>query len=251
MAYTNHHFCWFEITSTDKAAAVAFYPETLGWTTQDVDMGPGGIYTMALGSDVSRAGFADAQGGAPTHWNSYLRVEDVDATTAAAKANGGRVMLEPLDMGGVGRMSIVSSPSGAMFSLFKEAVPDENADAPNSLGGIHWTELHSQDVEADKAWLAATFGYEIGTMPMPDGGTYYLLKTDSESAAGGLMPAMNPEAPSMWLNWVWVDDVDETLVRVTNNGGQVHAPAMDIPNIGRMAVVADPTGGVFGVITPS
>ena len=249
MAHTNNHFCWFEITTTNPDAAKAFYPEVVGWKTEDVDMGPGGIYTMFSGNGVSRSGIATAQGGAPSHWNAYLRVEDVDATTAKAKANGGGVVMEPMDLP-VGRMSMIRSPSGATFSLYKESDPSSE-DAPNNAGGIHWTELHSTDVEADKDWLAATFGYEIGTMPMPDGGTYYLLKTGPESSAGGLMPAMNPQAPSMWLSWVWVDDVDGALARVTGNGGTVHSPAMDMPGIGRMAVVADSTGGVFGVITPS
>lgn len=250
MAYTSNHFCWFEITSTDKDAAIAFYPEVVGWKTQGMDMGPMGTYTMFVGSDVSRGGFAEAQGGAPSHWNAYLRVDDVDASTAAALEHGGTVLLAPMDMGSVGRMSIVASPSGAAFSLFREGDPATSTDAPNNLGGIHWTELHSTDVDADLAWLQAVFGYETSTMPLPDGSTYYLLNSGPGATAGGLMAQMNPGAPSHWLSWVWVDDVDAALLRVGANGGKALSEAMDMAGIGRMAVVADPTGGVFGVITP-
>lgn len=251
MAYNTNHFCWFEIKSSDKSAAAAFYPEAVGWKIEEADMGPQGRYTMFLGGDIPRGGIAETHGGAPSHWNAYLRVEDVAATTTAAAENGGKVLMAPMAIPGVGVMSVIASPTGAVFSLMRESDEAGSTHPPAGLGGIHWTELHSQDVDADLAWLTKTFGYETATMPMPDGSTYHLLKTGPDTMAGGLMKAMNPQVPSMWLNWVWVDDVDETLIRVERNGGTAHSPPMDMPGVGRMAVVADPTGAVFGVITPT
>jgi predicted enzyme related to lactoylglutathione lyase len=73
---------------------------------------------------------------------------------------------------------------------------------------------------------------------------------------GGAMQAMQPEVPSMWLTWFSVDDADAAVGRITNNGGTLLAPLMDMPGVGRMGlgrmgVVADPTGAAFGVIKPA
>lgn len=58
------------------------------------------------------------------------------------------------------------------------------------------------------------------------------------------------QAPSMWLSWVQVESVDDTPVKAAANGGNVLAPAFEIPVVGRCGIIADSTGGVFGVMTP-
>ncbi len=184
----------------------------------------------------------------PSHWNNYLRVDDVDARAAAAAANGGQILVPPTDIP-PGRFSTVASPSGATFSLFHEADEATANNPPAGDGSIHWVELHSTDVDADVAWLKSTLGVGTQNMNMPNGGTYHIL-TSGDVQVGGAMKAMQEGAPSHWLAWVAVD-VDACLDRVRNNGGQVFGDAMDMEGIGRMAVCADSTGGVFGVITPA
>lgn len=69
--------------------------------------------------------------------------------------------------------------------------------------------------------------------------------------AGGLMPAMHAEAPSMWLSWLEISDVDAACERVKANGGALLSEPMDMHTVGRMAMAKDPTGAVFGLITPA
>ena len=245
MAYDNNKFCWHGIISTDTAKAEAFYSEVLGWKAMKVDMG-GEKATMFSNNDIPRAHLGAPQmDGEPSHWSNYLRVTDVDAAVAASTKAGGTVLVPPTDIP-PGRFSMVKLPSGAVLSLFRET--GEASNAPNDVGGIHWTELQSTDVEADLAWLEAALGVTHTTMPMPQG-NYYLLNV-GETQVGGAMASM-PGAPSMWLAWIHVEDVDETLERVTNHGGQAFTPLMDAPGIGRMAVVSDSTGAAFGIITPA
>ena len=52
----------------------------------------------------------------------------------------------------------------------------------------------------------------------------------------------------MWTAYVTVDDVDARTARVADAGGTVHAGPMDIPTVGRMAIIQDPTGGIIGII---
>ncbi len=247
MAYANNKFCWHGLVSTDVDRAKSFYTEVLGWSTITTQMGDEEA-TMFTVADIPRAHLmAPPMEGMPTHWNNYLRVEDVDATTAAAVANGGKILNPPTDIP-PGRFSVVSSPSGAAVSLFRES-DDSSQNAPAGDGSMHWVELHSKDTDADVRWMTETFGVTTETMPMPQG-PYYIFNTDDGPLGGG-MAAMNPEAPAFFLLWVEVSDVDGTVERIGQHGGQVFGPITEVEGVGRMAVGQDPTGGVFGVITPA
>ncbi len=248
MAFTNNKFCWHGVISTDVDAANAFYPEVLGWKSKVQPMGDTDATFFEINGKIGLHLREPPMEGVPSHWDNYLRVTDVDATAKLAVKNGGKQLVPGTDIA-PGRFSVVAAPSGATFTLFHEADEATSENAEAGVGGIHWTELHSTDLDADLSWLKKTFALKTEEMDMPDG-PYFILK-DGETQVGGAMKAMNPETPSMWLTWVHVDDVDATLKRVTNHGGKAHSELMDVPNIGRMAVVADPTGGVFGIITPA
>jgi len=106
--------------------------------------------------------------GEPPHWSNNLRVEDVDASVQGCVANGGTLLVLGTDIPR-GRFAGVTSPSGAMVSLFHEADLDTATNHPGGSGSVRWTELHSTDLDADLAWLEAVFGFNIGNMPMPGG----------------------------------------------------------------------------------
>lgn len=248
MSYQNLKFCWHGIITTNVERAKAFYPEVLGWQVMTAMMGESEATMFAAGG-VPRLHVSEPHmPGMPSHWENYLRVTDVDATTRAAEANGGKILVPPMDIP-PGRFSAVASPSGAVLHLFHEADAERSQNPPAGTGSIHWTELHSTNLDADLAWLKSTLGVKVETMPMDGGGTYYILNGDN-GPLGGAMAGMNPNAPAYWLTWVEVDNADDALDRVKRHGGTAMTPVMEMPNIGRMAVVADPTGGVFGVITP-
>ncbi|MGI9628155.1 MAG: VOC family protein, partial [Longimicrobiales bacterium] len=114
----------------------------------------------------------------------------------------------------------------------------------------NWTELQSNDVESDLTWLTQTFGFETDEMPTPDGGTYYMLKAGGKPR-GGLCAAFKPEVAGRWLNWVQVADVDDAIGRARAEGGTAVTDPSDYPGVGRMAIAKDPSGAVFGVITPT
>ncbi len=87
---------------------------------------------------------------------------------------------------------------------------------------MHWVELHSKDVQADLKWLTSTFGFDTEQMDMPDG-KYTILKS-GDQPRGGVMASKEEKAPSMWLTWIHVGNVDETLTRVSNNQGKILSP---------------------------
>lgn len=248
MAYTTNRFCWHGLMTTDPDKAASFYTEAIGWKTQTIQMGDAPA-TMFSASDTPLAHYMKVpMEGVPTHWSNYLRVDDVDATTKTAVANGGSVVSPPTDIP-PGRFSVISTPSGAPFCIFHEADEGTAVHHPGGIGSVHWTELHSKDIDKDVAFLKSTFGFSVSEMPMPKG-TYYMLNRADGQPSGGAMAAMMEQAPSMWLTWFSVDNCDAALTRIQNHSGKVLSAAMDMPGVGRMAVVQDNTGGVFGVIQP-
>ncbi len=247
MAYETNRFCWQGCLSTDTDAAKAFYTEVLGWRVETAQIGDTtATFFQAAGKNLAHL-MEPPMAGVPSHWNNYLRVDDVDASAAIAVKNGGKQLVQATDIP-PGRFSVVASPSGATFTLFREASPDAEHH-PGGEGSVHWVELHSKDIDADLKWLTSTFGFGTEKMEMPDG-PYTILKS-GDNPIGGAMAGKEDKAPSMWLTWFLASNVDDTVARVGNNKGNVLAPIFDVPNIGRMSIVADPTGGVFGVISPA
>lgn len=248
MAYTTNRFCWHGLITTDTDKAGAFYPEVLGWKSETMEMG-GETATMFSVGGVPMAHYMNPpMEGVPSHWSNYLRVDDVDASTKAAVENGGTQIAPPTDIP-PGRFSVVTSPSGAAICLFHE-VDENNAEHhPGGPGGVHWTELHSTDLDKDLEWLKSTMGFETEEMPMPEG-KYYILKHGGEGRGGAMKSTMDG-APAAWITWFSVDDADAAAKRVESNGGKVLSPLMDMDGIGRMAVGMDTTGAVFGFIKPA
>ena len=244
MALSNNTFCWNGLISSDPAKTLAFFPEVLGWQRQTIEMDGETVEMLANDNEPLAHVRGPAAAGEPSWWNNYFRVDDVDAVAKKAAAAGGKILVEPTDIG-PGRFATIATPSGASLSLFHERNP-EDKDAEVKAGNIHWVDLHSKDIEADLGFIRDGLGLKTNEMPMPNG-PYHILEPDSATRAGA-MTGQNPNAPSMWLAWVQVEDVDGALDRVGRHGGQVLAPAWDAEGIGRMVIASDPVGVVFGLI---
>lgn len=244
-------FCWYTNFVADDAeakAAVAFYGEVIGWKFESMDMGDFTYHLLKTG-ETGRGGIRTVPMPMPSHWASYLAVDDVDAGAETVKANGGMVMSGPHDIPNVGRYAACADPKGATFLLFKSANKDDGDLSPE-VGAFHWTELWSKDIADVLDFYTAVTGWTVGSMPMPDGSTYSMFM-DGEVPRGGGMAPQQDWGRNMWVPWVHVDDVDSALVRTENSGGKVVMPASDMPNIGRLSVITDPNGCVLGLITPA
>ena len=116
-------------------------------------------------------------------------------------------------------------------------------------GRFTWNELMTNDIARTKAFYGQTLGWTFDPFPMPDG-EYWIAKAPDGTPAAGIMP-MDPqdtESQPGWLAYVQVDDLDRAVMAVTSAGGQILQPAMDIPNVGRIAVIEDPAGAVIGLM---
>jgi predicted enzyme related to lactoylglutathione lyase len=116
MAWTHGKFHWNELMTRDVAASKGFFETTLGWTFEGMPMPQGGTYWVAKMGGEMVAGFMPLEGPqfaeVPEAWLRYIAVDDVDARLKKATAAGGKIMREPFDVPGVGRIAILMDPRG-------------------------------------------------------------------------------------------------------------------------------------------
>ena len=115
-------------------------------------------------------------------------------------------------------------------------------------GGICWRELRTKDLPAAIEFYTKLFGWELPqskVTPMD----YKEIVIDG-AAKGGMMSMGDDwgELPSHWATYVAVENADETVAKITANGGSIHVPPFDAPGVGRMSMVADPSGANFAII---
>jgi len=125
---------------------------------------------------------------------------------------------------------------------------------PNPQGDFIWYELMTPDPDGAKAFYDAVVGWEISGEGPAEYNGYRMIGRSDGKFAGGLLP-LTPEmqqhgARPTWLGYVYVPDVDETIASIEAAGGKALMPATDVPNVGRIAMVADPQGAPFYVMRP-
>jgi predicted enzyme related to lactoylglutathione lyase len=122
-------------------------------------------------------------------------------------------------------------------------------DAYQTHGAFSWSELATDDPAAAVVFYGSLFGWTAENMDMGSG-AYHVVKV-GENAIGGIMgkPPGSAGMPSAWGCYVTVDDIDATVTRCTELGGKVCVPPMEVPGVGRMAVLQDPQGAMFSAIT--
>lgn len=235
---------WVDIGTPDVEGAKAFYGRLFGWEFADQGPDSGGYHMCQLrGKPV--AGLGPAQNPGPPHWTTYVNVDDTDTTVKAVEAEGGTV-LATMDVMEAGRMAVCLDPTGAPFSMW-QAGQHGGAAIANEPGAFSWSELNTRDTAAAIAFYQSVFGWTAETMtePMP----YTQFSNDGKSVAGMMdMTGRVPdEVPPNWLVYFGIANCDEAVETAKQAGGALMFGPVDIPDMGRFAVLADPQGAAFAV----
>jgi predicted enzyme related to lactoylglutathione lyase len=244
VATTVGKFVWHDQVSPDPTEAQRFYAELFGWKAEVFKPGEAD-YTMISARGQSHGGFGEAMEGAPPpHWLSHVRVENLEETVEKAKQAGGALAAGPFDMEEVGRIAILADPQGAYISAYQPV-----SDGPAPEGVFVWDELGTTDVEAAQAFYEVVFGWTTSDMGAEYGG--YRIFNRGETGIAGLMSLQDESVPPHWQPYIAVEDPDATTARASELGGSVCLEPMDVPQVGRIAVLADPQGATFGIIKPT
>lgn len=239
-------FCWPELATSDVEVAARFYGALFDWEARTLDVA-GASYT------IFRVDGADVGGGyshqvtdrsRTPRWNSYIAVPSVDAAVERARELGGRIIAGPADIPDVSRVAGVADPHGAEFYLW-EARRHAGAGRLNEPGSLCWTELIAPHLDAAERFYTSLFDW---ASRRDRSGQYVEFLRGREVVAGMLpTPPGRGSEGSHWLPYFAVSDVDDAVQVARRNFGGILGRPMDIPMVGRSAVLRDPQGATFGV----
>lgn len=118
-------------------------------------------------------------------------------------------------------------------------------------GDFCWLELTTPDPEAAKAHYAALAGWTYEPVPMAEE-TYWVAKLDGVALAGIWMGKSIPfPVPPHWFPYIEVDDIEAAAATTVETGGEVIRPPFPVPEVGMIAVVAEPGGARVGLMQPA
>lgn len=259
MANLQGDFIWYELLTTDAAAAQAFYADVIGWTATDSGQ-PGIDYRILASAEGNLGGLMQitndmASAGARPVWLGYIAVDDVDATVAAITAGGGAIQMSPMEIPDVGRIAMATDPQGAPFYVMRGASDEESHafayDRPR-LGHCAWNELATSDRAGAMRFYGDLFGWKKdGEMDMGPLGAYEFLRRGAiEGIFAGVMTRPREMPVSLWSYYFRVADIDTAIERTNAGGGQLIVGPMEIPG-GEFSVNAlDPQGAMFAFVGP-
>jgi predicted enzyme related to lactoylglutathione lyase len=239
---------WTDLATTDQDAAKEFYGALFGWEYDDQPIDENTTYSMAKLGGKSAAAISpqqpdESEQGIPPHWNVYVTVDDVDAASEQAGEHGGNVLAGPFDVMDAGRMSVIADPAGAVLCLW-QAKSNIGAEIVNAPGALTWADNATTDAEAAQKHYGDVLGwsYEQVSEEPP----YWVVKNGERSQGGMTVP---PEGvPANWFPYFAVEDVDAAVKQAEEGGGKPFMGPIDVPN-GRLALILDPQGAVFAVLT--
>ena len=260
--------CWVDTNQPDPESAAAFYGGLFGWAVED-SMPPGsdGHYFMGRINGRDAAAVSSIPPGAPAMamWNTYIWVDDVDATVATVREAGGSVVSEPFDVMDAGRMAVFADPEGAPCCLW-QAGRHKGATVVNEHGALNFNGLATRDVERAKAFYGAVFGWEVLSLPsgpmwaLPGYGDHLEastpgLRTQMEQMGAppgfiDVVAALRPidpgdsATPAHWEVTFGVDDAEAVAMRAKELGGEIVSGPLDAPWT-RLVVIKDPQGATF------
>jgi predicted enzyme related to lactoylglutathione lyase len=243
-------FAWYELLTTDLAAAGAFYRSIGGWSVKDAST-PGLAYAVLSAGETAVGGLMDLpeegrRSGATPRWLGYVLVDDIDATAARIVRLGGTVFVPPTDSN-IGRVSIVADPQKAAFGLVAGLTYRQpqaaGLDAPGRIG---WHELLAADRNRIFDFYGELFGWRKVDAETDPVDLYDLFSVGGQTI-GGMLTNLPNVAQPCWLYYFNVDDIDATVQRVSASGGRLLQGPLELPDGCWIARCTDPQGALFAL----
>lgn len=257
---TAARFCWTELGTTDTEKAAKFYARVFGWERMPPQLysrggNPVDYTLLCLGGRIvgglhPLSGAQRKQGARP-RWLSYVCVGDAASASSRARELGATVLVSPLDVLDLGRLSILRDPAGALFGTWQSIGLERAFQAQDQIGCASWFEHVSDDVPRAARFYGALFGWSQRSSAEEDGGRI-LLEHDGALIAGLRSSVQaSGKLPPQWLTFFQTEDCEASCQRVVTQHGSVISGPLDSTRSARPAVVNDPQGAAFGLLTPA
>jgi uncharacterized protein len=244
-------FAWYELITTDVAAARTFYTSVMGWSALDASL-PGAPYTLFAAGDVLVSGLMQlpqdaSKAGAMPAWLGYVGVDDVDAAAERVARLGGAVHVPPTDIPGISRFAIFTDPQAARFAVIKRVTHGREQpawlDAPGRVG---WHELFAADWRQALAFYGGVFGWQQADADDGEPGTYLPFSAGGATIGGMVTKPATIPVP-FWLYYFNVGDLETAAQRVAAGGGEILAGPFEVPGGSWVVQCTDPQGAVFAL----
>jgi predicted enzyme related to lactoylglutathione lyase len=245
------YFIWYELMTTDVAAAAAFYGDVIGWGTEEVSAWKVS-YTLFTTRETPVAGLAKLpeearRMGAAPRWTGYVGVKDVHATADRIRHSGGQVYVPPAETD-IGLISVIADPNGAIFGLADERlrIRPQLPTESGKIGRIGWNELFAADLEKQVAFYRKLFGWRKVESDLDSEKGYQAFSAGGQVIGGALQKLADQPAP-FWLFYFNVEDLDAAAERVRAGGGSVFLNDVELPGDLWFAHCVDPQGAAFAL----
>jgi len=243
-------FAWYELITTDLAAAETFYRDVVGWATQDAST-PDIAYTLLSAGKIPLGGLMDLpeagrKKGAWPRWMGYVEVNDIELTADRIKRLGGAVYVPPTNTN-IGLISVVADPQTTTFGLVKGLKPGRQQPVePGKPGRVGWRELHAADWEKAFAFYSEVFGWQKAGAEISQPVEYQLFSVGGQTI-GGMFTKVLEDALPFWLFYFNVEDIDAAVERVRIGGGHVNGDVVELLDGSWVARCIDPQGATFAL----
>jgi uncharacterized protein len=249
-----------DIAVPDHEREVRFYSRVLStgekplWREEDL-MNNMGMPIIGLGT--RSADYAHL----PLQWMPHIQVADVASSVQRALDLGGRVLMHATDDDGTSQWAVLLDPNGAAFGIIPivpaEAIPPgEGAtahDAGTPVGRISWLDLTVPDAPATCDFYRQVVGWSVQNVEMEDGAERYAdynMLGDDGTPAAGICHARgaNLGLPPVWMIYLPVGDLAESLRRVQEEGGQIHRVVQGEDGDYAYVALQDPVGASLALV---
>ena len=242
----NGKLVWVDLITTDPQQAVKFYSTVFDWQPHYfadenyIELSHNG---RVMSSVVRYDGDEPMDGEA--RWLVSISVTDVDAATQNAVASGGAILEAATDLPDRGRYSVISDSQGALLMLLR-ATGGDPTDDTQLLDEWAWAELWTDDTGAAIDFYHALAGYDAMSIPDANGDERIMLGTDGKARAT-IVPLPWDDVDPNWVPYIPVASASGILKRIVDAGGTVLEKAAGTDGSVAVAIVMDPTGGVFAI----
>jgi len=235
---------WQDLFTNDIDAAGKFYTTLFGWEVERTSPTTETMTVFIKGHAVANISkLQDVKIG--SQWLCSLSVANVDTALKTFESNGGSIYKSARDLPDRGRFGIGIDPQGAPIAVLTSSTGDPE-DYKLEFGDWIGGELWALDVTKAVAFYQQLAPYEAESVDIHEKVKYQLLFSDDTPRAGVVSIPWENISPQ-WVPYVAVTDIQATVNKAKTLGGRIIiAPDMSIKS-GRVAILKDPMGAVFGV----
>ncbi|HZT67139.1 MAG TPA: VOC family protein [Acidimicrobiales bacterium] len=240
--------CWIELATTDRDRSRRFYTDVFGWDAEEPRPEFGGYFNFGQANERI-AGCMQHPDVTNDSWLIYLCTADMATTVEEIKGAGGQVVAGPHPVADLGTMLVATDPAGTGIGFWE----------PNQMQGFGlvaepgapcWFQLSTSRYDEVVEFYRRVTGATVAAEPMP-GGSQSILQVDGLPVAG-ILDGANPNLPEGhtdgWTIVFGASDTDALVDKVVAGGGRVLVQPSDSP-YGRLAMVADPAGAQFSIVS--